>query len=270
MMDMLCLKWSNIGTNISNHFRKLREDKQLLDITLATDDGQQIQAHKIILSAGSKFFRDIFLKSNQTNMLIYLKGIRNAEVECITDFLYNREVFIPQEDLKQFLEIGKELQVEGLLGEVELVNENNHDYQMNNSDIDTIKENNEDQTKHDNFILPVDDIPDSDVVKANHQNKDLCIQIEELIEKDEGLWTCKVCRKTTIQKSGIKSHAELHINGLLHSCTFCCKTFPSRAGLTTHISHIHSEQFCCAICGKSDMNRMAYNNHKRRKHLTRQ
>ena len=43
---------------------KLRNDHRLFDVTLATDDGQHIQAHKLILSAGSSFFSDIFLKSN--------------------------------------------------------------------------------------------------------------------------------------------------------------------------------------------------------------
>ena len=57
------------------YLRIIREDQRLFDVTLVTDDGQHIQGHKLILSAGSHFFGDIFLKSNQTNMLIYLKGI---------------------------------------------------------------------------------------------------------------------------------------------------------------------------------------------------
>ena len=69
------MKWNEFDTNIREYLRILREDQRLFDVTLVTDDGQHIQAHKIILSAGSNFFSDIFLKSNQTNMVIYLKGI---------------------------------------------------------------------------------------------------------------------------------------------------------------------------------------------------
>ena len=93
------------------HFRELREDERLFDVTLVTDDGQHIQAHKIILSAGSHFFSDIFLKSNQTNMLIYLKGINSVQLEHLLDFIYNGEASVGQEELKEFLETGKELQV---------------------------------------------------------------------------------------------------------------------------------------------------------------
>ena len=82
-------------------------------VTLVTDDGQHIKAHKIILSAGSHFFSDIFLKSNQTNMLIYLKGIDSVQLEYILDFLYNGKASVGQEELKEFLETGKELRVKG-------------------------------------------------------------------------------------------------------------------------------------------------------------
>ena len=50
-MDKFCLKWEDFEENIRKSFRKLREDKKLFDVTLATDDGNHIQAHKMILSA---------------------------------------------------------------------------------------------------------------------------------------------------------------------------------------------------------------------------
>jgi len=40
-------------------FRDLREEKDFFDITLAVDDSQ-VQAHKVILSACSPFFRELF------------------------------------------------------------------------------------------------------------------------------------------------------------------------------------------------------------------
>ena len=103
---------------------KLRDDQRLFDVTLATDDGQHIQAHKLILSAGSSFFSDIFLKSNHANMLIYLKGVSRNELESVLGFLYNGEASIAQEELKQFIMTGNELQVKGLDGEITAVGEN--------------------------------------------------------------------------------------------------------------------------------------------------
>ena len=69
-MEKYCLKWNEFEGNIRQSFRKLREEERLFDVTLATDDGQHIQAHKMILSAGSDFFSDIFIKTNHNNLLI--------------------------------------------------------------------------------------------------------------------------------------------------------------------------------------------------------
>merc|ERR1719331_3301167 len=123
-MDKFCLNWNAFAENIRNYFKKLREDQRLFDVTLATDDGHHIQAHKVILSAGSNFFSDIFQKSNHTNMLVYLKGISSEKLEQVLDFIYNGEVSIGQEDIKVFIEAGKELQVKGLEGELTGVGEN--------------------------------------------------------------------------------------------------------------------------------------------------
>ena len=115
-MEKFCLKWNEFETNIRESFRNLREEERLFDVTLATDDGQHIKAHKMILAAGSDFFSDIFSKTDHNNMLIYLKGISSAELENITDFLYNGEANIAQGELTQFLETDQELQVKGLKG----------------------------------------------------------------------------------------------------------------------------------------------------------
>ena len=88
-MDKFRLERNAFEENIRNYFRNLREDQRLFDVTLATDDGQHIQAHKIILSAGSYFFSDIFQNINHTNMLVYLKGISSEKLEEVLDFIYN-------------------------------------------------------------------------------------------------------------------------------------------------------------------------------------
>merc|ERR1719500_578699 len=117
-MDKVSLDWEDFGANIREYFGKLKKDQLNFDVTLATDDGHHIQAHKIILSAGSLFFSDIFEKSNHTNMLVYLKGISSKKLEQVLDFIYNGEVSIDQEEIIMFVETGKELQVKGLEGEL--------------------------------------------------------------------------------------------------------------------------------------------------------
>merc|ERR1712034_251152 len=59
------------------------------------------------------------MKSDHTNMLIYLKGTSSTQLEHVIEFLYNGEANISQEELKQFLETAQELQVKGLQGDLQ-------------------------------------------------------------------------------------------------------------------------------------------------------
>ena len=84
----------------------------------------------MVLAAGSHFFNDIFIKSDAANILIYLKGISSGELENVTDFMYNGEVFIAQEELTTFLETARELKVIGLQAEVQCMGQNEPEEKM--------------------------------------------------------------------------------------------------------------------------------------------
>ena len=47
MSEKFCLKWNDFQTNVSNTFRKLRTSDNFYDVTLVSDDQQQISAHKV-------------------------------------------------------------------------------------------------------------------------------------------------------------------------------------------------------------------------------
>jgi hypothetical protein len=56
--EKFCLRWNDFESNISAAFRELRDEKDFFDISLAVEDAQhQVQAHKVVLSACSPFFR---------------------------------------------------------------------------------------------------------------------------------------------------------------------------------------------------------------------
>ena len=89
-------------------------------------------------------------------------------------------------------------------------------------------------------------------------------QIDQMIEKNDGLWQCKVCGKTTHKSNVIRNHAETHIEGVSHSCHICNKTSTTRKALKVHIIDNHSDlSYTCSVCERSDMNKMAFKHHKR-------
>jgi len=99
--------------NVSGAFREIREEQDFFDVTLACDDNQ-IEAHKVIISACSPWFRNILRWHPHQHPLLYLRGVKYSELVAILDFMYNGEVDITQDDLKSFLNVAAELQVKGL------------------------------------------------------------------------------------------------------------------------------------------------------------
>ena len=64
-------------------------------------------------------------------------------------------------------------------------------------------------------------------------------KIEELTDRIDGVWTCKVCGKTSGRKLHLGWHIESHIEGLSFPCNECDKTFRSRCSLYSHFSRFH-------------------------------
>jgi len=111
--EKFCLRWNDFETNISVAFKELREEKDFFDVTLACDDNQ-IQAHKVILSACSPFFRNVLRRNPHQHPLLYIKGVKYQDLLSVLNFMYNGEVNIAQEELNTFLAVAEDLRVKGL------------------------------------------------------------------------------------------------------------------------------------------------------------
>jgi len=111
--EKFCLRWNDFENNISQAFKELRDDKDFFDVTLACDD-EQIQAHKLILSACSPFFRNILRRNPHQHPLLYLKGVKFTDLQSVLNFMYHGEVNVAQEELNSFLAVAEELRVKGL------------------------------------------------------------------------------------------------------------------------------------------------------------
>ena len=70
MSEKLCLKWNDFQENVNTAFGNLREDKEFADVTLASEDGHQIEAHKVILAASSPFFQNLLKRNRHPHPLI--------------------------------------------------------------------------------------------------------------------------------------------------------------------------------------------------------
>ena len=84
-------------------------------ITLACEDGYQVEAHKVILAASSPFFQNLLKTNRHAHPLIYMRMMKSEDLLAIVD-LYYGEANIYQENLDTFLNIAEELKLKGLNG----------------------------------------------------------------------------------------------------------------------------------------------------------
>ena len=111
--EKFCLRWNDFERNISNAFQDLRNESDFFDMTIVCDD-EQIQAHKLVLSACSPFFRNVLKKNPHQSPLLYLKGVKFNEIIAVLNFMYHGEVNVAQEELNSFLSVAEDLKVKGL------------------------------------------------------------------------------------------------------------------------------------------------------------
>ena len=76
MSEKLCLQWNNFQDNIKIAFGNLRQANDFADVTLAWQDGQQVEAHKVILAASSPFIQKLLGKNKHAHPLIYMRGVK--------------------------------------------------------------------------------------------------------------------------------------------------------------------------------------------------
>ena len=113
MSEKLCLRWNDFQENVNTAFQSLREDNEFADVTLACEDGQQIEAHKVILAASSPFFQSLLKRTRNPHPLIYMRGVKSENLIAIVDFLYRGEANVYQENLDSFLVLAEELRLKG-------------------------------------------------------------------------------------------------------------------------------------------------------------
>ncbi|XP_026328408.1 protein abrupt-like [Hyposmocoma kahamanoa] len=115
MADQFCLRWNNFQTNIVSALDSLKCSEDLVDVTL-TCEGRNIKAHKVILSACSPYFRNVFKENPCQHPVIILKDVSADDIVSLLSYMYQGEVFIEESKLSSFLHTAALLQVKGLTG----------------------------------------------------------------------------------------------------------------------------------------------------------
>ena len=117
--EKFSLRWNDFQSTVSQSLGLLRKEEDFFDVTLVSEDYSQMSAHKVVLSACSPFFKNIFRSNSHSHPLLYLGSINSTHLGFILDYIYQGEVHILQDQLDGFLQAARRLNVEGLMDEGE-------------------------------------------------------------------------------------------------------------------------------------------------------
>ena len=257
MYEKFSLKWNDFNTNASKSFGIFRNEDYLHDVTLVSDDQNQVRAHKLVLSASSEYFKNIFKNNKHSNPFLCLDGISSIDLNNILDYIYNGEVQVYYDNVDKFLEVAQRFKLEGLLGV-----ENNDEVIRHNLSKNLTEDEvrwDDEEVREEQLIPEFDppsktrkeEIPKKEytiIEKTSIQSINtqiLQIDADDLEELDQKLlenmvkiaggYSCNICSKRTKLKSDMKVHVETHMEGLSFPCNTCGNEFRSRDSLRSHI-----------------------------------
>ena len=268
MDEKLCLQWNEFHDNAKNAFGDLRDGTDFVDVTLASEDGRQIEAHKVIIAASSPFFRKILIRNKNSHPLIYMRGMKYDELAAIVDFLYYGEANVNPESLDSFFEMAEELQLKGFEGSKDQNEPKEADqlkpkdeYKTNpklpfytrmetykailetqKSEIETF--DNPSKKGSNTLVLPKASVMSSDIEELDKTVKSMMETGETMLhigKRQKRAKICKACGKEG-ESTDIKRHIEAyHLESVSLSCGFCDKILQSRNALRVHVSRYHVE-----------------------------
>merc|ERR1712129_80070 len=255
--EKVCVKWSDFQENAISSFGILREDRELNDVTLACEDGQQIEAHKVILASSSPFFLNLLRRNKHPHTLVYMRGLKSEDLVAMLDFLYYGEANVSQENLDSFLAVAEELQLKGLMGFGAENKVKEKAYLLTkNIPPKPVRQRNQinQKTSIPDSSTKVETNPPTEgavavtdvAVAADLQDLDakiksmMGVNADVTIEKRKAK-ICKVCGKVGARKL-IRNHIEAkHITGVSQSCNICGYVAKTRNSISSHKSLIHRQ-----------------------------
>jgi hypothetical protein len=254
--EKIHIKFDDFGRSGLFSFKELREDLTFADVTLACED-TQMEVHKVILSLGTTFFKNLLRKNQHTHPLIYLRGIKAKNLVALVDFLYLKEVSLCEEDLDDFLSLAHEMELKGLpsLGNTvdssRKLTENIKDKQLtcpsqikyeNESEISdaiVIKMDSVVTMETETFVNISGPLIDQFIDKPTNATKtrfdtkikipmnpdyaNINAMLDSLIQEEAGRFKCSVCGKNSRTRGNSREHIEIHIDGAKYPCNICGK-----------------------------------------------
>jgi len=259
--DAVFLKREHHAINRNSSLLDLWKNEMFLDVTLVCDD-DQVEAHRIILSASSWLFRRMLMQKSHNHPLIYLRGVTINELKVLLEFIYSGETKVPQQYFDGVMSLARSLQIEGLTSSGTA--KKCDDSAKNGFPNDEVREYAE-QFPGLKQLLPVEeDLENSfeNVQESSvHQEVNTLESISSQPQREENpgkntsmeeydkisnelyshrrrntdlIWYCLKCPYTHKSRAFLREHVEKYIKGFQFECNYCGRVYPRKCTLRQH------------------------------------
>ena len=116
--ERFSVRWKGFSGNVASALEELHQNGDFADITLVSGDGVRVQCHRLVLSAGSTYFRRILVDVPTAccqHPVIILPDIKGKVLNAIVGYLYNGETNVDHGMLEEFLQSASGLNVKGMV-----------------------------------------------------------------------------------------------------------------------------------------------------------
>ena len=230
----LNLSLDDFDSCAGNTFKDLLGQSDFTDVTLVSDDLQQIKAHKVILSYSSSKFKALLQNSGKQELFIYLTGVSYSEMQSMINFIYSGQTEISEEDLEHFLQIAAKFDVKGLTG-----------YKLQD---DIEPEPKPEPSIAENPEPRIDETSPFKIVEKDYEFKqeineskpETRVSKAKVADGEMPMLYCEGCDYKTTRPYTLNLHKKAIHEGVKHPCDQCEATFSFKHSVKIHKKSKHS------------------------------
>ena len=89
------------------------QEEMFTDVTLAVDN-ETFEAHKLVLSACSPYFKHLLTSNKCRHPVIFLKDVESHHIALLLQYMYLGQIAVKREELSTFLRSADHLKIRGL------------------------------------------------------------------------------------------------------------------------------------------------------------
>ena len=211
-----------------------------------SDDLVSTPAHRTVLSTSSPIFKQLLTVNTGSNVVLYLKGVPDSELQAILQFIYLGQAQILESRIDNFAKAAQELNI----------NELNKQDEESEDTLNTFQ----------SVVTPAQTTDRRTVVNAN-QTRQLVKTETTALNQDydrdaDGKYKCNQCDYKSPNITNLTLHIENVHLGVKYPCNHCEYEATTRPNLNVHIKAKHMDpQYKCDQCEKKFAHQVALKRH---------